>query len=230
LYQAIFFDAGNTLLHTAINRKERIRKALASKGLEFARETVEEAVAQVEGELLGPDKPWIGTEEQEARFWRDYYPRILEALGVSDEGDELARYLRRETFYVKWCVVYPEVYGVLEALQGRYRLGVISNAFPSMRDALERLDLSKYFQGIVISADVGVSKPDPLIYQMALEGLGVAPGDSIFVDDVEGNVIAAEDLGMTAFLIDRGGHHRDADCQRIESLEEIVRYVLSHTS
>ena len=53
----------------------------------------------------------------------------------------------------------------MEALQGRYKLGVISNAFPSMRDALDRLDLSKYFQGIVIFADVGVSKPDPLIYQ-----------------------------------------------------------------
>ncbi|MFQ5987727.1 MAG: hypothetical protein ACE5H6_02625, partial [Dehalococcoidia bacterium] len=90
MYQAILFDAGNTLLHTAVNRRERIRKALASKGLEFAREAVKEAIAQVEGELLGPDKPWVSTEEQEARFWRDYYPRILGALGVSDGGGELA--------------------------------------------------------------------------------------------------------------------------------------------
>lgn len=230
MYQAIFFDAGNTLLHTAVDKGERFRKALASKGLEFAREAVKEAIVQVEGELLGPDKPWIGTEEQEARFWQDYYPRLLGVLGVSDGGGELARHLKRETFYVKWCVVYPEVYAVLEAVQGRYRLGIISNAFPSMRDALDRLGLSKYFQGITISADVGVSKPDPLIYRMALEGLGVAPGDSIFVDDVDRNVIGAEGLGMTAFLIDRAGQHRDADCQRIESLEEIVRYVFGHTS
>jgi len=59
LYRAIFFDAGNTLLYTSIDRKERIRRALASRGLEFTLEAVGRAVAQVEGELLGPDKPWI---------------------------------------------------------------------------------------------------------------------------------------------------------------------------
>lgn len=230
MYQAIFFDAGNTLLHTAFGRVERTRKALASKGLEFTSEIVEESIAQVEGELLGPDEPWIGTDEQEDHFWQAYYPRILGVLGVSDGGGELARHLKRETFWVKWCVVYPEVHSVLEALQGRYKLGVISNAFPSMWSALDRLGLSRYFQSITISADVGVRKPDPLIYRMALESLGVAPRDSIFVDDVEGNVIAAVGLGMTAFIIDRSGHHRDADCQRIESLEEIVGYVFSHTS
>ena len=229
MYRAIFFDAGNTLLYTSIDRKERIRGALASKGLEFTLEAVERAVAQVEGELLRPDKPWVGTEEEEELFWRKYYPGILKALGVRDEGGELARYLRRETFYVKWGAVYPEVHAVLKALRGRYKLGVISNAFPSMREALDRLALSGYFQSIVISAVVGVAKPDPRIYRTALESLDVAAKDSIFVDDVEENVVAAEELGMTAFLIDRTGQHPQADCRRIENLREVVDYVSGHT-
>ena len=195
----------------------------------------------VEGELLGPDKPWIGTEEEEARFWGRYYPGILEALGIPDEGGELAQYLKRETLYSKWCVVYPEVHAVLQALQGRYKLGLISNAYPSMREALDRLALNGYFQSIVISAEVGVRKPEPLIYQMALESLGVVAEDSIFVDDSERNVLAAQELGMTAFLIDRRGQHPEADCRRlglrcrrrietIENLKEVVDYVFSRTS
>lgn len=229
MYRAIFFDAGNTLFRTSIDSQERIRRALASKGLEFTLEAVERAIAQVREELLGPDKPWIGTEEQEAYFWRKYYPGVLEALRIEDEGGELARYLKRQTFYIQWCVVYPEVYAVLEALQGRYKLGLISNAFPSMREALDRLVLSRYFQGIVISAAVGVGKPDPLIYRTALESLDVAAEDSIFVDDVEENVLAAEGLGMTAFLIDRTNQHTEADCRRIENLREVVDYVSGHT-
>ena len=229
MYRAIFFDAGNTLLYTSIDRKERIRRALASRGLEFTLEAVGRAVAQVEGELLGPDKPGVGTEEEEEQFWRRYYPGILKALGVRDERGELARYLRRKTFYVKWGAVYPEVHAVLEALRGRYKLGVISNAFPSMREALDRLSLSGYFHSIVISAVVGVAKPDPRIYRTALESLGVAAEDSIFVDDVEENVVAAEELGMTAFLLDRAGQHPQADCRRIENLREVVDYVSGYT-
>jgi putative hydrolase of the HAD superfamily len=230
LVQAIFFDAGNTLFHTSFGRRERIRRALASKGLAFTLEAVEKGVSQVEGELLGPDKPRIGTEEEEAHFWQRYYPGLLEALGIRDERGELARYLKRETLYIKWCVVYPEVHAVLGALQGRYRLGLISNAYPSMREALDHLALSGYFQSIVISAEVGVRKPDPLIYQTALESLGVAAEDSIFVDDTERNVLAAEEMGMTAFLIDRRGQHPEADCRKIENLKEVVDYVLSCTS
>lgn len=137
--------------------------------------------------------------------------------------------MKRETFYAKWSVVYPEVYAVLEALQGRYKLGLISNADLSMQEVLDHLALSGYFQSIIISAAVGVEKPDPLIYRTALESLGVAAEDSIFVDDVEENVLAAEELWMTAFLIDRTGQHTEADCKRIENLREVVDYVSGHT-
>lgn len=69
MYQAVFFDAGNTLFYTPIDGKERIRRVLASRGLEFTPEAIERAVAQVEEEPLGPDKP-------------RYYLGVLEALGI----------------------------------------------------------------------------------------------------------------------------------------------------
>jgi epoxide hydrolase-like predicted phosphatase len=51
---------------------------------------------------------------------------------------------------------------------------------------------------LIISAEVGLAKPDPRIYQLALEKLGVQAGDSIFLDDFKENVEAARAVGMLA--------------------------------
>lgn len=122
--------------------------------------------------------------------------------------------------------MYPEVHSVLKLLKPGHKLGLISNAFPSLEELLDLLDLSGYFDSLVISALVGVSKPDARIFQIALEDLGVEAKDSLFVDDMEENVLAAEELGFTAFLIDRKSEYTNPDCRRIESLGEILTHVV----
>jgi putative hydrolase of the HAD superfamily len=91
-------------------------------------------------------------------------------------------------------------------LRGRYKLSVLSNADASLRERLRRDDLLSLFDDVVISAEVGVAKPDAAVFRMAAERLGLAPAECVFVDDWDKNVEAAREAGMQALLfrIDKG--------------------------
>jgi putative hydrolase of the HAD superfamily len=88
---------------------------------------------------------------------------------------------------------------LVRRLRGRYRMGLLSNASDILPQVLrERYGLDGLFDVEVISALVGLAKPDPAIYRLALERLGTAPEATIFVDDYEPNVAAAAELGIRA--------------------------------
>jgi epoxide hydrolase-like predicted phosphatase len=89
----------------------------------------------------------------------------------------------------------------IEALRGRYRVGLLSNSFLGAREREQaRYGLSRLAHDIVYSHEVHLAKPDPRIYLLACERLGVAPEHVVFVDDVPANVDAATALGMRGIL------------------------------
>lgn len=99
--------------------------------------------------------------------------------------------------------VDEELVEFIRGLQPTYRTGVISNAWPEGRDWLEnKWRIADAFDHIVISAEVGLIKPDPRIFHLALDGLGVTPKESVFIDDFEENVKAASGIGMHAVLFE----------------------------
>jgi putative hydrolase of the HAD superfamily len=82
-------------------------------------------------------------------------------------------------------------------LHQRYRTGIISNAMSSARGlVLERWGMGDAFDHLTFSSEVGVMKPDPRIYQHALQGLGVQPAEAVFIDDFLRNVDGARAVGM----------------------------------
>jgi epoxide hydrolase-like predicted phosphatase len=88
----------------------------------------------------------------------------------------------------------------IRSLRPRYKTGVISNAWPDARQSLVREKIDSAFDALIISSEVGVMKPDPRIYHIALEKLGVAAREAVFVDDTPINVDAARALGMYGIL------------------------------
>ncbi len=87
----------------------------------------------------------------------------------------------------------------IRALRPRYRTELLSNAWSGLRKALtNQLRITDAFDDLIISAEVGVIKPDPRIYQLAVERLGVAPENAIFVDDMPDNVAGARAVGLHA--------------------------------
>jgi putative hydrolase of the HAD superfamily len=90
------------------------------------------------------------------------------------------------------------VFELMQALRGRYQLAVLSNAPNDLNDWLAKWEILPLLDVLVVSAVVGIAKPDPAIYQLTLERLKVAPAEAVFIDDSWKNVSGAEAVGMHA--------------------------------
>jgi putative hydrolase of the HAD superfamily len=87
----------------------------------------------------------------------------------------------------------------IRGLRPAYRTGMVSNAWPDLRRVLvSRYPIADAFDTIVISGEEHVAKPDPEIFQRALERLQVEPAQAVMIDDMEVNIAAARDCGMHA--------------------------------
>jgi putative hydrolase of the HAD superfamily len=94
-----------------------------------------------------------------------------------------------------------ELAGYFTGLRPAYRTGIISNSCVGAREREQRrYRMQDLTDVMVYSHEVGVAKPDPRIYLLACERLGVQPWEMIFLDDVGRNVAAARDLGIHAIL------------------------------
>lgn len=97
--------------------------------------------------------------------------------------------------------------------------GIITNNVLEFRDHWRAmLPVDELFDFVVDSSEVGVRKPNPAIFEMALETGGFTPGEVLFLDDFEGNVIAAEALDIRCILVDGDGAKTVADLDAILGL------------
>ena len=119
---------------------------------------------------------------------------------------------------------YPEVPDVLARLRARgARLAVVSNWDVSLHDVLERTGLRPLVDAVVISAELGVAKPDPAIFRAALDRLGVAPDGAVHVgDSLEHDVAGARAAGLEAVLVNRNGAVAPDGVRTVASLAELV--------
>ncbi len=104
----------------------------------------------------------------------------------------------------------------IRALHTRYKIGLISNAFSDLRQIITNVwNIEDTFDDMTISSEVGIMKPDPRIFQMALERLDVQPQESIFIDDFPHNVDGARNINMHAI------HFQTRD-QTLSELENLL--------
>lgn len=97
-------------------------------------------------------------------------------------------------------VIDRELVDFIRSLRGKFHVGLISNAWSGMRAHLEREKLIDLFATVVISAEVRVMKPEARIYSIALEQAGVKAEAAVFVDDVQANINACQQIGMKGVL------------------------------
>lgn len=89
----------------------------------------------------------------------------------------------------------------IRTLKKNYRIALLSNALPNLRIAINKeWHIRDAFHLMIISAEVGLMKPDPAIYQLTLQWLGVKPGQAVFIDDFSENVAAAGQEGLHTIL------------------------------
>ncbi len=111
---------------------------------------------------------------------------------------------------------YPEAKAVLERLSPAYHLGIIANQKPGAVSRLEGYGLRRYFEIIVASAEAGLAKPDPRIFQLALQQAGCQPEEAAMIGDRPDNdIYPAKRLGMKTVRVKQG----HAACQEPRSGE-----------
>lgn len=214
--RAVLFDAGSTLVFP---NREEILRVLARHGCVSDPVRLESAELDVRRRLDTPE--WIRRTNDASR-WDDYFGGILDRLGAprSVLADLRAYHDRRNL----WDWVPPEIPPVLERLRARYRLAVISNSNGTVASVLDRLGIGRHFELVVDSHVVGIEKPDPRIFRLALDRLALRADEGIYVGDIyHVDVVGARGAGLDAVLLDPGGIHADKDCRRVRSLGELER-------
>src|SRR5262245_31559687 len=125
----------------------------------------------------------------------DHWPLVgaklgLDAQQIQQLRDELDRAVRVDETLASY----------LAALRPHVRTAIVTNAWSHGRAELEAHGLDLLVDEIVVSAEVGVAKPDPAIYELTLARLGVAADETVLVDDTQGHCDAASALGIHAVL------------------------------
>ncbi|MEN2982242.1 MAG: HAD-IA family hydrolase [Thermus sp.] len=169
--------------------QKALELALYGAGLEKTLAVLARTVREV-GEAVRGLR--VRTLEEEARFWEELVLEASRELGVPP-GKLLP--LRYYHFFRK----APGAEALLRTLRARgLRIGVLSNTLPSLRESLAYHGLDAYVDGFFASCALGVAKPDPQAFLLALEGLGLAPGETLYLDDDPENVETARRLGLRA--------------------------------
>lgn len=101
--------------------------------------------------------------------------------------------------------LYPESREVLQALHGRYRLGIIANQSVGTKERLVSFGIREYFDVIISSAEEGVSKPDKRIFELALQRAGCTAVEACMVGDrLDNDIVPAAGLGMSTVWVRQG--------------------------
>jgi len=88
----------------------------------------------------------------------------------------------------------------IRSLRGSVHTGLISNAWSGLREFITKEKMIDIFDTVIISAEIGTVKPSARIYEIALEQAKVSANDAVFVDDMNINVEASEEIGMQGIL------------------------------
>jgi len=195
----VFLDAGGVLFDTFIKQYDRIRNLLTARGCPQSHIDTALVKAKAYVREFLTENSLITNWDEEEQYYKGLYGVIAKELGEMGLINELFYC----THYAVHCELFPEVKEVLETLRHRYRLGVISNALPSMDWVFDRFGIRKYFDAIILSATVKVAKPDAAIYHIALQRLQAEKAHCIFIDDKLENIEGAERVGIRGLRLDR---------------------------
>jgi FMN phosphatase YigB (HAD superfamily) len=227
--KAVFFDLGETLCYLHPPTSEILGEFLAERGVavrpEQTRLAYLTAMTYFSDWAIRVDESERTPEEREAMV-SGFYHVLMVSLGLGEQLSLIPelRLMVNERRNGMVNVLFPDVLPALEALRGRgLRLGIISNWDHSLIDTVHTLGLTPYMETVVGSANVGIEKPNPGIFQHALKRLAVAPDEACHVGDIYYmDVLGAKAAGLTPVLIDRHRLQTGVDCLRADSLSELL--------
>jgi putative hydrolase of the HAD superfamily len=233
-YRLLCLDAGFTLLSPRRTLADALSGVLAADGHAITEEEMRAAWEEADrffwDEYHRPDNDTWTDDVRIEEYWRRYHSVMLGRIGVDAHREMLDRILASQFAPDGW-EPYPDVEPMLARVRAMgVRIGVVSDWGSNLRGILAELELDRQFDFVLPSGAVGVAKPNPAFYRMALEAVGVEPHEAVMVgDSYRADVRGAWSAGMDAVWLDRSegmsitpaDEPAPTDVRRITTLAEL---------
>jgi len=226
--KAVFFDFGDTLVSLTPPKEELFLRAAVSIGLKLDIESVRMAYRIVDfchkysslriTDLRGRDD-----------FYRKYNKKLCAALGISSCFSDLHPLLLRSFKDQKRWELIEDVPQVIRSLdEAGIPLAIVANWDRALASLVEKLGILELFSSIVSSQEVGAEKPDPEIFNKALNDVSLSVENDLVLyvgNDYQLDIQSARTAGLIPVLIDRCRDYLHADCMRFDSMEQWFEHV-----
>ena len=223
----VFFDLYGTLAGFKPSRYEVQSEALADFGISVTPDGILRGYYLADAFMAQQNatKPVRNLPREEYRaFFAEYERRVLRGAGVEVSHEQALEIWRRIRRIDYGLAPFDDTIPALEACRRMgLTVGLISNMNQNGDELADSLGLLPYLDFSITSHEVGAEKPDPLIFERALERADARPESAVHVgDQLTSDVAGALNVGINAVLLDRDGNHKDYKAQpRIADLSEL---------
>ena len=209
--KALAFDVNSTLIDIITDESgeeiyRTVRHFLTYQGIDLSRSDLRDLYnGLMKAQISASTDPY--PEYDAVDIWRTIiaqyqtaFTRSLPAQQIQELPLFLAQMVRGISR--KRLELYPNVLEVLAKLRGRFPMAIVTDAQSAYASAeLYKVGLIDYFHPIIVSGDYGYRKPDPRLFQKALEGMGVAAEETLFIgNDMHRDIYGAQQIGMKTLM------------------------------
>lgn len=232
--RAVLFDAGLTLIKP-VRTVERIYAQYArSSGIPVAelvpqiRHHFAELFGQARQDMASGADGYVASDEADRAMWRRLCFGVAERIpGLTEDPEQWFEDLYGHFGEPSTWQMFDDARPTLQELSQRgLRLGIVSNWDTRLLRILEGLDFGVSWEAVMVSAQVGVRKPGPRIFELAMESLQVDPRHTVMVgDSVTDDIHGARAAGLTGVLIHRAEADPPPDVPAVTSLQDLLELV-----
>lgn len=169
-------------------------------------------------------KNFVLTELEEFKHFSEFYRILSNELPILELDDKSIIEIAKDTVYNdEKFLFYEDVFEVIPQLNEKYKMGIISDTWPSLERVFINSGLREYFSTFVMSSLIGVVKPNELMFNTALLELKIKPEEALFIDDSIKNIEGASKLGMQSILMIRDKNYKpDTGYLQINDLKDLL--------
>ncbi|MBI3329752.1 MAG: HAD family hydrolase [Nitrospinae bacterium] len=229
--KGIGFDVFGTLVlqegYSLEQSVETLVDSLLASGLHLEKDPFVQAYRDVNRRLFAQSVQ--DGRETHNRFW---VAGALQALGHAVDASDPRIDGAVDAYFapfIESCRLIPGTGEMLETLVGTHRLGLVSNFThpPALYRILERLNLRRFFQVILISGSLGIRKPHPMIFGELSDRMGLPPEEIMYVgDELRSDIVGAHSAGMrTVWMTYRQVLERSSPLEHFLGLSQTAREV-----
>jgi HAD superfamily hydrolase (TIGR01509 family) len=219
--RAIFLDFGGTLAAPLPDIIPVFRAAARRTGLRVSWELLRRESSRAWEEMWPEAAAYVGRLPS---FADAAHELALRRAGAEGPIDETVRCLREEVIAPRWHPPYPETSEVLHALRRRgYGLHVLSNHTDELPRILQSLGWSDVLASVTYSQELGVEKPDPRLFELAVRRSGYSASEVVHVGDLwDADYRGATRAGIPAIWLNRTAAPVPGPCAEIRDLRALL--------